>query len=308
MLARALGTLRATRMSEIASDRVRHDLERAWTERQSRRRPGFAVAGFARAIMAASLVLALSYTTLQATADSPLYGARVAVENAIVPFQADPIAYLTQLYEERLEEAARFESTGNALAASRARGAKDDALRLLKQLNPQPVEQSPQPSPETAIALPTPTPTPEPTAAPTEAPTPEPTVDPAPPAVRTLAPTPKPTTPTPTPKPVTPKPTPKISPTPAPTAIQVRAIGDVLYSDGSPVNGACVSLTGYGTNCIAGSVHGKIDFYLMAKKGQTISVYVTNYDASRGGTLKGKVSVTVGGPTVLLGTITLRLP
>lgn len=299
-------------MSEIASDRVRHDLEKAWAERRSQRRRGFGFPGFARAFVAAGLVLALTYTTLQATADTPLYSARVAIENAIVPFQADPIAYLTQLYEERLEQAARFESTGNALAASRARGAKDDALRLLKQLSPQPVEQSPQPTPETAIAVPTPTPTPEPTPAPTEVPTPEPTIASTPPAVRTVAPTPKPTiTPkpvTPTPKPVTPKPTAKLSPTPAPTAMQVRAVGDVLYADGSPVSGACVSLTGYGINCIAGSANGKIDFQLMAKKGQTINVYVTNYDASRGGTLKGKVSVTVGGPTVLLGTITLRLP
>ena len=43
-----------------------------------------------------------------------------------------------------------------------------------------------------------------------------------------------------------------------------------------------------------------------AKKGQSITLYVRNYDAARGGTLHGKVTVTVGGTEVLLGTITLR--
>jgi len=85
----------------------------------------------------------------------------------------------------------------------------------------------------------------------------------------------------------------------------VHATGDVLYADGSPVNGACVSMTLDGM-CIAGTINGKVDLTLTAKKGQSITLYFRNYDAARGGTLHGKVTVTVGEPTVLLGTITLR--
>jgi hypothetical protein len=302
-LVRALGALKAARMDDVASDHVRGQLEKAWRERAASRRSGFAIPGFARAFAVAALVVMIAFTTMQAGADSPLYAARVAVEDALVPFQSDPVAYLTDLYDDRLEEAARFEATGNALAASRAREAKDGALRILKGLTPPSADQSPAPTASTAIFVPTPSPTPEPT----PSPTPEPTLaarTPTP-VVRTPTSTVKPTA---TLKPPTPKPTVKPSVTPTPTPMQVRAVGDALYADGTPVNGACVSLTGYGVNCVAGSINGKIDFHTMAKKGQTLTVYVTNYDASRGGTLKGKVSVTVGGPNVLLGTITLRLP
>jgi hypothetical protein len=306
-LVRALGALKAARMDDVASDHVRAELEKSWRERAASRRSGFAVPGFARAFAVAALVVMIAFTTMQAGADSPLYAARVAVEDGLVRFQSDPVAYLTDLYDDRLEEAARFEATGNALAASRAREAKDGALRILKQLTPPSADPSPEPTASTAIFVPTPSPTPEATPEPTPSPTPEPTLAPRTqaPVVRTPAPTVKPTV---TPKPPTPKPTVKPSPTPTPTPMQVRATGDVLYADGTPVNGACVSLTGYGANCIAGSINGKIDFHTLAKKGQVLTVYVTNYDASRGGTLKGKVSVTVGGTTVLLGTITLRLP
>jgi len=50
----------------------------------------------------------------------------------------------------------------------------------------------------------------------------------------------------------------------------------------------------------------RIDLHFSAKKGQTVTLFVRNYDAARGGTLHGKVTVTVGGPEVALGTITLR--
>jgi outer membrane biosynthesis protein TonB len=306
-LARALGTLKGTRMDDVAAGDIRKRLDQAWGKRATRRHSGFAVPGFARAFAVAALMVVVAFSTMRASADSPLYGARVAVEESLVAFQSDPVAYLSQLYEERLEEAARFEATGNALAASRARDAQREALRLLNQLSPQP-EESPQPSASTAISVPTPSPTPEMSAVATVAPTPEPTATPLPPVVRTATPkpaTPKP--PTPTPKPVTPKPTvtAKPSATPAPTPMTVHATGDVLYADGTRVNGACVSMSLDGL-CVAGTINGKIDMHLTAKRGQSLSVYVRNYDAARGGTLHGKVTVTVGGTEVLLGTITLR--
>lgn len=301
-LARALGTLKGARMDDVAADEVRKRLEQAWAERATRRRPRFVVPWFARTFVVATLVVFAAFSTMRAAADSPLYGARVAVEDSLVAFQSDPVGYLSQLYEERLEEAAHFEATGNALAASRAHDAKSEALRLLHQISPQP-DPSPEPSASTAITLPAPTPTPETPAAATESPTPVPTATPRPPVIAT----PKPATPTPKPATASPKPTATAKPpaTPAPTPMVVHATGEVLYADGTRVNGACVS-TALDGLCVAGTINGKIDMQLTAKKGQSITLYVRNYDAGRGGTLHGKVTVTVGGPEVLLGTITLR--
>ncbi|MEK6225899.1 MAG: hypothetical protein AABM40_06315 [Chloroflexota bacterium] len=303
-LARALGTLKGARMDDVAADQVRKRLENAWAERAARSRPRFVVPGFARAFAIAALVVLVAFSTMRAAADNPLYGARIAVENSLVAFQSDPVGYLSQLYRERLEEAARFEATGNALAASRARSAQTEALRLLNQISPEPSE-SPEPSASTSITLPSPSPTPETSAAATESPTPTPTASPSPRPTTARTPTPKPATasPTPTPKPTTT--TSKPSPTPTPTPMAVHAYGYVLYADGSPVDGACVS-TSLDGMCVAGSIKGRVDLQFTAKKGQSITLYFRNYDASRGGTLHGKVTVTVGGPEVLLGTITLR--
>ena len=299
-LARALGTLKGARMDDVAGDEVRKRLEQAWAERAPRRRAGFVVPGFARAIAIAVLVMAAAFTTMQAAADNPLYGARVAFEDSLVAFQSDPVAYLSQLYTERLEEAARFEATGNALAASRARDAQSTALRLLNQISPEPNE-SPEPSASTPITLPSASPTPEPSA---ESPIPTPTASPRPTIART--PTPKPATATPKPATPTPKPvTPKPSVTPAPTPMAVHATGDVLYADGSRADGACIS-TAFDGACVAGTINGKIDLQFTAKKGQTITIYVRNNADPNRSTLRGKATVTVGGPEVLLGTITLR--
>ncbi len=301
-LARALGTLKGARMDDVAADQVRKRLENAWAERGTRRRPRFVVPGFARAFAVAALVVLVGFSTMRAAADNPLYGARIAVEDSLVAFHSDPVGYLSQLYTERLEEAARFEATGNALAASRARSAQTEALRLLNQISPEPSE-SPEPSASTSITLPSPSPTPETSAVATESPTPTPTASPRPTTAGT--PTPKPATPTPTPTPKPTTTTTKPSPTPTATAMNVHAYGYVLYADGSPVDGACVSTSLDGI-CVAGSIKGRVDLQFTAKKGQSITLYLRNYDASRGGTLHGKVTVTVGGPEFLLGTITLR--
>jgi len=303
-LARALGGLKGTRMDDVAADEVRKRLEQAWAKRAARSRQRFAVPIFARALAVALLVVFVAFSTMRAAADSPLYGARVAVEDSLVAFQSDPVAYLSQLYTERLEEAARFEATGNALAASRARSAQTEALRLLNQISPE-AEQSPEPSPSasTAITLASPRATPETTVSPTAPPTPLPTATSRPTIARTPTPQPATASPGPTPKPTTTTTKPSLTPTPTP--MTVHAYGYVLYADGSPVDGACVSTSLDGI-CVAGSIKGRVDLQFTAKKGQSITLYFRNYDASRGGTLYGKVTVTVGGPEVALGTITLR--
>lgn len=300
-LARALGSLKGARMDDVAADDVRKRLDTAWAERAQRHpRSRFVVPGLARTFVVAGLAIFVAFSTMRAAADSPLYGARVAVEDSLVAFQSDPVGYLSHLYDDRLEEAARFEATGNALAASRARDAQGEALRLLNQISPQP-EQSPEPSASTAITLPSPSPTPETPAAATESPTPVPTATPRPTTARTATPKPATPSPTPTPKPTTARP----SVTPTPTPMDVHAYGYVLYADGSAVDGACVSTSLDGI-CVAGSIKGRVDLQFSAKKGQLITLYFRNYDAARGGTLHGKVTVTVGGPEVALGTITLR--
>ena len=302
-LATALGGLKGTRMDDVAADEVRKRLERAWAQRATRSRSRFAVPGFARAFAVAALLVFVAFSTMRAGADSPLYGARVAVEDSLVAFQSDPVGYLSQLYTERLEEAARFEAMGNALAASRARSAQTKALRLLNQISPE-AEQSPEPSPSasTAITLASPTATPATTVSPIESPTPVPTATPRPTMARTPTPQPATASPAPTPNLTT---TTKPSLSPTPTPMTVHAYGYVLYADGSPVDGACVS-TSLDGMCVAGSIKGRVDLQFSAKKGQSITLYFRNYDASRGATLHGKVTVTVGGPEVALGTITLR--
>ena len=298
-LARALGGLKGARMDDVAAEEIRKRLQLAWTDRAPARRPSrFVVPGFARVFAVAALVVLVAFSTMRAGADSALYGARVAVEDALVSFQSDPVEYLSQLYTERLEEAARFDATGNALAASRARSAQGDALRLLNQISPEP-EQSPEPSASSVITLPSPSPTPETSASPTDSPTPSPTATPRPTIART--PTPKPATPSPKPTTTTTKP----SLTPTPTPMSVHAYGYVLYADGTAVDGACVS-TSLDGMCVAGSIKGRVDLQLTAKKGQSITLYIRNYDAARGGTLHGKVTVTISGTEVSLGTITLR--
>ena len=295
-LASALSALKVARMDDVAAHEVRKRVEQAWTKRGTGRRPRFVVPAVARAFAVAAFVVLAAFATMRAAADNPLYAARIGLEDSLVAFQSDPVNYLSQLYAERLEEAARFEATGNVLAASRARTAQAQALRLLNQISPGP-EQSPEPSASAAITLPSPSPTPETSAVPTGSPTPTPSASPRP-----TTPRPATASPTPTTKPTT---TTKPSPTPTPTPMDVHAYGYVLYADGSPVDGACVSTSLDGL-CVAGSIKGRVDLQFSAKKGQSITLYFRNYDASRGGTLHGKVTVTVGGRELALGTITLR--
>jgi hypothetical protein len=289
-------------MGDVAADRVRDELTeawRAWAAREQRR--GFVLPSFLRAGAVAALLLSLVVITSQAGAESPLYVFRAAMEDALVAVQADPVAYLTDRYNERVEEAARMDAVGNALAASRAREASNVALRLLTQIAPKPGSDQPEPTPEPSRAVITlPSPTPD---LPGLSPIPTPIPTPAPP---TTVPTSRPLpaeTPlsTPTPAASTPKPA-----TPAPSPMSVRFTGDVLYADGMPVDGACVAIGGYTATCIGQTVNGKVDINLQAKKGQSITLYFKKVDALRGGTLKGSVTVTVNGPTILIGTITLK--
>jgi outer membrane biosynthesis protein TonB len=300
-----LGGLRHERMDRIADDRIRARLENAWTTRQQRRSFGFRLRRIAP--VAATLVLfaGLSGATLNAAGDSPLYGIRVAAEDAAVALRASPedkAEYLLALLDQRQSEAARLEQTGNALAASKVREIEKDTLRLVQSTLPT--------APEVDVALPTPSPTPtaspspEPTASPSPAPTLAPSVAPTP---RTPVPTPRPTAPPATPvrtAPPTPRPTATPVPTPAPTTILVTAIGNVYNADLTLASGVCVRLTTANPTCITTTgTDGSYRVSSTAKVGQTLLLIFTRQD----GTIlwKGTASMTVRGPTVQMPDVKL---
>jgi outer membrane biosynthesis protein TonB len=297
-LAGALGVLRTARLNEAASARVREQLEQAWRDRAAQRRR-VTVPWFVPSIAAALLFLAFGAATLRAGADSALYGARIAVEDALVALHTDlddRLDYIRELYDERTEEAARLEAVGNALAAGRARAAQDDALRLLNATAPKAQEPSPSPTPETSsapVVLPSPTP-PAMTVAPTTVPARTPTV-----------------TPPPTAPPVT-----KPTPSPTPTTFVVTVRGGIVNPDGSLANDVCVSTAQVAlapsaptalttTGCFMTATGGSLTARIPARKGQTITLYFSRYDAATGKTFRGYATFTVTGPNVSLGVVRL---
>ena len=295
-LASALGVMRTARLSEAASARVREQLAQRWRDRAPARRR-LALPWFVPSLAMALLVLAVGAATLRAGADSALYGARVAIEDSLVALHTDlddRLDYIRELYDERTEEAARAEAVGNALAAGRARAAQDDALRLLNATAPKAEEPVPPSTPEpnaSAPALvpsPTETPAPSPTVAPSRAPTPQPTV----------APTTKPT------------------PLPTPTTFLVTVRGGIVNPDGSPANDVCVSTSAVATavtspttltttGCFMTATGGTFTAKISAKRGQTVTLYFSRYDAAAGKTLHGYATFTVTGANVSLGVVQL---
>jgi hypothetical protein len=294
-----LGDLRRERMDRIADSRIRARLENAWTARQQKRSFGFRLRRVAPVFATLMLLAGLGTATMNAAGDSPLYGIRVAVEDAAValrPSPEDKAEYLLALLDQRQSEAARLEQSGNALAAGKVREIEKDTLRLVQSTLPT--------APEVDAALPTPSPsataspTPEPTASPSPSPIPTPTTHPP-----TPRPTAPPTTPVRTATP-TPRPTATPVPTPAPTAILVTAIGTVYNADLTLASGVCVRFTTANPTCITTTgADGSYRVSSTAKVGQTLLLIFTRQD----GTIlwKGTASMTVRGPTVQMPDVKL---
>ena len=304
-LAGLLGTLRTERMDRLADDRTRTLLENAWTTRQQRRAFSFRIRQLAPVLATIALFAGLGASTMNAAGDSPLYGIRVAVEDAAIALRATPedkAEYVLALLDQRQTEAARLEQSGNALAASHVREIERQTLRLVQSTLPT--------APEVDVVLPTPTPspTPSPTAEPTASPspTPIPTTPPATPRTPTL--TARPSTPVPTlthTETPSPRPTATPVPTPAPTAIAVTAFGMVFNADATPAAGVCVRLTTATTTCLTTTAaDGSYRLTSSAKVGQTIYIILTRQD---GTTLwKGYTSAVVRGPTVQMPDVKLQ--
>jgi outer membrane biosynthesis protein TonB len=291
-----LSSLRGERMDRIADDKIRRRLENAWTERRQRASWSWRLRRPALALATAALGVGLVLTTLNAGGDSPLYAARITLENFAIPLHTDPedrAEYLVWLFEERQAEAARLEATGNALAAGRVRAVEQETLRMVRaQLPEAPDSQeiAPLPSPE-------PTPTPSPTPTPEPSPTPVPTA------------TPRPVTPTPrTPSPTVARPSPTLTPRPvvSPSPVAVLITGTVKMPDGTTTNEACIEFSTAGPcQSVAYVAPGSFKFYATAKIGQTITLYFIRRDAT--GTIIGKAAVNrlVTGSTLDLGIVQL---
>lgn len=294
-----VGSLRHERMDRVADDRTRARLEQAWAARQARRGWGFRVRRLAPVLATLVLVAGLAGATMNASGDSALYGIRVAVEDAAVLLHPDPEdrnEYLLALLDQRQSEAARLESSGNALAASRVREIEQNTLRQLEATLPKPPDEDPVTAP-----MPSESPTSSPTATPT--PTPVPTPQATTPA-RTATPTPRPTA----------TPTPARTPTPAPpqptgTSFPVTLTGNVKNPDLTLADGACVSIalpSDVTAPCTTKTSGGTYRLTISGRINQVVTVWAWRYDATTKTTYKGSASATVRGSTVQLPDIKLQ--
>jgi hypothetical protein len=311
-----LGSLRNERIDRIADDKIRTRLENAWATRMQRRSFGFRLRRFAPILATIGLFAGLGGATMNAAGDSPLYGIRTAVEDAAVVFHGNPAdraEYLISLLDQRQDEAARLESTGNALAASKVRESEQRTLKALTGLVPE--------APDTTVVEPLPSPTETPTPSPTATPSPSPSPTPLPTPQLTPPPTPRTATPVPsTPRPTTTvatpsrTPTPPAStppPTPTPSAMVVQLTGYVRNPDLSIAVGACVSYvaptTANNFECTSNTymtATGAYRLTVSARLNQTVTVYAWMKDAT-GTMLKGYAMMTVKGTTVLMPDIKL---
>ena len=301
-LERLLRGLRHERMDRIADDKIRALLETAWTTRQEQRSFGFRFRRLAPILATGVLLVGLGTATMSAPGESPLYGLRVAIEDAAIALHTDPedrAEYVLSLLDDRQAEAARLEATGNAAAASKARAIEENTIRIARGMLPQAPE-LPAPAPvATSSATPTPN---EPS------PTPAPTATPVPPAgtTSTTASTPRPTVaPTKTPSPPatpTKAPTPTATPTGSPMLVTVYGL--VRNVDGTPGSGVCVRQTTATPDCLVLTApDGTYRFSFSGRVNQVVTVVVTRQD----GTIlwKGTATVTVKGATVQMPDIKL---
>jgi outer membrane biosynthesis protein TonB len=293
-LVEMLAALRTERMERTADHKLRTRLENAWTAREDRGGLAWRIRRPVLVIATAALVLGSAATTISAPGDSPLYGLRVTIEDMAVPFHADPedrAQYLLSLLEQRTNEAARLEATGNALAAGRVRDIERQTLLMVQQnqsLDPNAVEPAPTESPSPS---PTPTASPSPTPSPTDAPTPSPV------PTATQRPT---TAPTATPKP--PTATPK--PTTAATPQVVTFTGTIKNPDGTLATNVCVSRS-LGGSCMQVATSGTFKVSFSEKIGQSVTLYFLRSDGIK--TYKQTLTKTVSSTYVDVGTVTLKV-
>jgi hypothetical protein len=306
-LVEMLGSLGHERMDRAADARARQRLENEWADIQDRRGTSW-LRALAPALIAIGFVAIAAFATLRAPGDSPLYGARIAIEDAAANAYADPqarVQYLLGLYEQRQAEAARLETIGSA-ASSGARRIEQRTLASLQALLPLAPEEEVPPAASPSPPVPIATPSSAPASA---SPTPRPTATPSPvTAAATARPTPVATlTPLRT-EPPRPTPTPTPKPTPTPTksdTVPVVLNGTVVDATGAPAGEVCISVAA--TDCQTRTTSAGIyRLTVNARIGQTVYVYAWVSDATGKITYKGTASAVVRGSTVQVPTIALH--
>lgn len=291
-----LASLRQERMDRAADDRIRARLEHAWTAREARRSWGYRLRRLPPVFATLALVAGLAGATMSASGDSVLYGIRVAVEDAALilhPDLEDRNEYLLALFEQRQSEAARLESSGNALAAARVREIEQQTLRQLEASLPKLPDEAP-----VAAPVPSESPTPSPSASPTPVPAPSVATPRTP--TPTSTPTPRPTTPPPARTPTAPPPT--------GTPLPVTLTGNVKDPDLTLANGACVSIAlpaDLTAPCDTKTSSGAYRFTISARINQSVTVYAWRYDTTAKILYKGSASAVIRGSTVAMPDIKL---
>jgi hypothetical protein len=309
----ALERLGGEELTTASDRRIRGRLETAWTAGAVRASaPRFSVQRLAPVLAAFALLAGFSGTALGASADSPLWDTRVALEQAGALLRVandDRVAYLLDLVRSRTEEAARQDAAGHPGAASKARAAASSAVVALD---------GNIPSLETTVRPPAPVASPTtPPGSPSPSPTRPATTTPPVQVVVPGLPTPPRTTPPASTTPARTEPprlatptatrTPTISPSAKPT---VTIAGTVRDASGANVTDACIStspqLPTSTTQCIDKTKNGTYGFTATVTPGQSITLYAYRTSPS-GETFSGSATSAITVPTTVMPTITLTL-
>jgi outer membrane biosynthesis protein TonB len=308
----ALRRLGDEELSAGSDRKIRARLETAWTVLAlTASTGGFSLRRLAPVVAALVLFAGSAGTALGATADSPLWDTRVALESAGAFLRLsndDRVAYLLDLVRSRTDEAARQQAAGHADAAAKARAAASSALIQLGGDAPK-IETSVPPPAPTASA----SPTPAPMASPSAAPSPTPSATPSPTPLRTVAPTPSPvSTPTPTPARTEPPVSATPTPTPAPSKQPVTITGTVHDASGANAVNVCISTSPTpptsSTACsIRTTTNGTYTINASVTPGTsyTITLYAYFTDPASGTLYSGSATATMTAPTTVMPLITL---
>jgi len=302
----ALKRLGNEELSAASDRKIRARLETAWTVRElTAATRGFGVRRLVPVLAALVLFAGSAGTALGATADSPLWDTRVALESAGAFLRLsndDRVAYLLDLVRSRTDEAARQQAAGHPDAAAKARSAASVALVQLGGDAPK-IETSVPPPAPTASASPSPAPSASPSATPSESPSPTP--------ARTVAPTPV-RTPTPTPVRTEPPVTATPTPTALPTKQPVTITGTVHDASGANVVNVCISTSPTpptsSTGCsIRTTTNGTYTINASVTTGTsyTITLYAYFTDPASGALYSGSATATMTAPTTVMPLITL---
>jgi len=308
----ALKRLGDEELSAASDRKIRTRLETAWTVRAlTAATRSFSVRRLVPVLAALVLFTGSAGAALGATADSPLWDTRVALESAGAFLRLsndDRVAYLLDLVRSRTDEAAQQQAAGHPDAAAKARSAATSALVQLGGNAPKIETSVPSPAP---TASPSPSVTPSASSSPTPSSTPSASPSPTPSPTHTVAPTPV-RTPTPTPVRTEPPVTATPTPTAAPTKQPVTITGTVHDASGANVFNVCISTSPTpptsSTACsIRTTTNGTYTINASVTTGTsyTITLYAYFTDPASGALYSGSATATMTAPTTVMPLITL---